>query len=661
MRIGIDTGGTFTDVVVVEGGALFSFKLPSTPGDPSRAILDALDRARRSRPRPHDPFQPAIVHGSTVATNAVLEGKTARAALVTTAGFEDLLEIGRQARPSLYDIEVQRPRPLIPASLRFGVAERLLSTGEVRTPLDALAVRAAGEAARRAGAVSCAVCFLHSYLRPHHEEEAGRILEEIFPGGVTLSSSLVREFREYERFSTAAMNACLAPVVSGYLGRLVAGAGGGSIRIMGSNGGSLSPRRAAAEAAATLLSGPAAGVVAARRIAASAGFEDVISFDMGGTSTDVSLIPGRILFTGEAVVSGYPVKLPIIDIHTVGAGGGSVAWIDQGSALKVGPMSAGAEPGPACYGRGGPATVTDANLLLGRIIPERFLGGAMKLDLETSRSAVARVASRLGLGIEDAAAGILGVANVTMARAIRQVSLYRGLNPAGFTLCAFGGAGGLHAADLVEATGAAGALIPPSPGLLSAWGLLASDITVHRSATILAPASQLRGGALEAALAPLIEEAMRAVAEEAGPDRARAEAEIQSSVDARYAGQSHEIQVPARGDWLEGFHRAHEVRHGFCRREEEVIVVTLRAVARIPVEAPPRPRAAGASFPPEPRRVWDEGGYREGRGLGRESLPAGATLAGPAVITEPGSTIFVPSRFSATMLEDGSLRLERMR
>ncbi len=335
MRIGIDTGGTFTDVVIESHGALKTFKVPSTPGDPASAILNALAEAGIALSA-GEGFEGEIVHGSTVATNALLEGRTAPVALVTTEGFEDILEIGRQARPSLYDIEVARPRPLVPRELRFGVPERVLASGEVRTPLDVGAVLRAGQAAARAGAHSLVVAFLHSWRLPLHEEEAGRILAEVFHGPVTLSSRIVREFREYERFSTAAVNAAVAPVMGAYLGKLRNVLPGRILRIMCSNGGSASPARAADEAVTTVLSGPAAGVGAARATCRAAGIEQVISFDMGGTSTDVSLIPGEIRLTGESEVAGHPIRIPAIDIHTVGAGGGSIAWVDAGGALLFG-------------------------------------------------------------------------------------------------------------------------------------------------------------------------------------------------------------------------------------------------------------------------------------------------------------------------------------
>lgn len=658
MRIGVDTGGTFTDVVVEDGGAIRCFKVLSTPADPSAAVLEALDRLRGSETE----GARFVVHGSTVATNALLEGRTARAALLTTEGFEDVLEIGRQARPSLYDLEARGHPPLVPRDLRFGVPERVLASGDVRTPLHRDAVLAAAAAAARAGAESIAVCFLHSYLRPDHEREAGRLLRTSFSGPVTLSSEIVAEYREYERCSTATVNAAVSPIVGAYVSRLERSIGSRSLRIMGSNGGAISAARASAEAVRTVLSGPAAGVVGAHRLAAAGGLSRIISLDMGGTSTDVSLVPGEIVATGETTLAGHPIRIPVIDIHSVGAGGGSIAWLDAGGALKVGPRSAGADPGPACYGRGGPATVTDANLVLGRIVAERFLDGRMKLDEAAAGRAVGALASAAGLGFEETAAGILDVANVTMARAIRHVSLFRGHDPADFVLCAFGGAGGLHAADLAAAAGIPEAMIPPGPGVLSAWGLVASDVVVSRSATLLVPAASLSGGALERAFAPLVAAAMddlegeKAALAGGGPEA------VERIVEARYRGQSHEVPVPAGGDWVDAFHEAHRRRYGFERRDEAVIAVTLRAVVRLPVVRPPSP-TSGAADPggaPSLRKVWDAGAWREARIVERSSLRVGDAVEGPAVIAEPGATTYVPGGARASAAADGSLRLVRI-
>ena len=450
-----------------------------------------------------------------------------------------------------------------------------------------------------------------------------------------------------------------------YLIKLEEEADVASLRIMSSNGGSISPARAADEAVTTILSGPAAGVVASRRLGAVTGNVDVISFDMGGTSTDVSLIPGKIQLTGETNLAGNPIRTPAIDIHTVGAGGGSSAWIDPGGVLKGGPQSAGAEPGPACYGRGGPVTVTDANLVLGRLIAERFLDGGMELDRNLSRRGIQTLADELGMGLEETASGVVEVANITMARAIREVSLFRGHDPSGFLLCAFGGAGGLHAANLAEAAGTSGALIPPEPGVFSAWGLLAGDLMVSRSATVLQSSDRLHGEVLERAFAPMEQDALCAIQSESGNATTQGEIRIERMIDARYSGQSHEISISAGGDWVASFHDAHHARFGFDNRKEAVVAVTLRIRARASVPPPPYPepwsgssRPGAGHVPARPARIWDAGKWHDGQAVERSGMAAGSTLAGPAVITEAGATTFVPARCSASVTSEGALRIQ---
>jgi N-methylhydantoinase A len=383
---------------------------------------------------------------------------------------------------------------------------------------------------------------------------------------------------------------------------------------------------------------------------------------MGGTSTDVSLLPDQILLSGETIVAGYPIRTPVVDIHTVGAGGGSIAWIDAGGVLKVGPQSAGADPGPACYGRRGPPTVTDANLFLGRILAERFLDGRMKLDVEASGRAIAGLASALAMSPEETAWGILQVANVTMARALRHVSLFRGHDPAGFSLCAFGGAGGLHAADLAAAAGIEEILVPAEPGVLSAWGLLAGDVVVDRSATLLRTVAASGSADLRASFAELGDEATRILRRDGHPFSAGERVVVERVVEARYLGQSHEVAVPASGDWVAAFHAEHERRYGFARRGEEVTAVTLRVIARLPVAPIPLPRPASgsaASIPRARRRLWDGGAWTEGLVVERSALAAAERIEGPAVVTEPGATTYVPSGFAAVVAPDGSIRIRR--
>ena len=474
MRVGVDTGGTFTDFVQWDGERLLTHKIRSTPDDPSRAILAGLPAAARE-----------LVHGSTVATNALLERKGARTALVATAGFEDMLEIGRQNRRSLYDWLDAGRRPLVERELRFGLPERVRADGSVETALSAEAVERLASQLRQAGAESVAVCLLHSYAAPQHERMVGEALRArgFF---VSLSSEILPEYREYERASTTAVNAYVSPKMAGYLGRLAASVPNAArLRVFQSNGGSMSAAQAGAEAVRTVLSGPAGGVQGAVAVAKAAGFERLISFDMGGTSTDVALHDGRFEHAAETELADCPLRVAMLDIHTVGAGGGSIAWFDAAGALRVGPESAGAEPGPVCYGAGDRITVTDANLFLGRIDPERFLSGQMRLDERRARRAMAEMAQRAGVSPAELARAIIATANSNMERAIRRISVERGKDPRGLALVAFGGAGPLHACELAERLDMRTVLAPRHAGVLSALGMLTADFVRDSSASLL--------------------------------------------------------------------------------------------------------------------------------------------------------------------------------
>ncbi|HEY3176424.1 MAG TPA: hydantoinase/oxoprolinase family protein [Candidatus Polarisedimenticolia bacterium] len=660
VRIGIDTGGTFTDFVVVEAGRITTWKEPSTPDDPSRAILQGLRRAASSLAGTE------IIHGSTVATNALLEAKTARVAFVTNRGFEDLLEIGRQARPDLYDLRVERPAPLAPRDLRFGIGGRILHDGTQAESLTPEEIDALGARLRRLGVEAVALCLLHSYADPSHEEAVAAALEGCGLS-VSVSSRLVSEHREYERASTCAVNAAVAPVVSRYLARLEAGlreGGPKSLRVMGSNGGALSPRAAGQEAVRTVLSGPAAGVRAALHVGREVGRTDLISFDMGGTSTDVCLIPGEARTTGESVVAGYPVRTRTMDIHTVGAGGGSIGWRDAGGALRVGPASAGAEPGPACYGRGGPPTVTDANVILGRIVPERFLDDRLRLDADASRRAVGDLARSLGLELLRTAEGIVQVAEATMARAIRVISLHRGHEPGDFVLMAFGGAGGLHAAALAEALGMRRVIIPAGPGVFSAFGMTVADVLKDRAATLPAGARSLEPSLLEGKFSDLEKACGRDLAAEGvEPDRIG----FQRTLDVRYRGQSYEINVPHEAAWLESFHAAHRRLYGYDRREApvEVVVLRVRGVGRVdpPAGGGMRPDAGpgGLAGAPHPQRaVIQDGSPIMARVHERAGLRPLDRITGPALVLESGATTLLPPGWTGAHDDLGHLHLERM-
>ncbi|HEY7296037.1 MAG TPA: hydantoinase/oxoprolinase family protein, partial [Dehalococcoidia bacterium] len=469
--LGVDVGGTFTDFYLWHKGELRVFKRPSTPDDPARAVLAGLDEA--------DLVSAELVHGSTVATNALLERRGARTALVTTAGFRDAIVIGRQARAQMYALEPTRPEPLVPAERRFEAAERVAADGSVLLPLtESEAERVADEVAH-SGAESVAICLLFSFLHPDHEL---RLAEALRRRGLLVSASVevLPEYREYERMSTTAVNAYLAPVVSRYLARLqrdLAGRGVSQLRVMQSDGGSLAGEMAGRLAVRTVLSGPAGGVAGAFAAGQTAGAGHLITFDMGGTSTDVALCPGHILYRTDLSIDGLAVRTPSVDVHTVGAGGGSIARLDAGGALRVGPESAGADPGPACYGRGDQPTVTDAQLVLGRLRPDRFLDGRMRLEPEAARRALAALDGRRGRMIEAIAADIVRVANANMERAIRVISVERGYDPRDFALLAFGGAGPLHACDLAEALRIPRVIVPPHPGVLSAFGMVVADVT----------------------------------------------------------------------------------------------------------------------------------------------------------------------------------------
>jgi N-methylhydantoinase A len=648
--VGIDTGGTFTDFVCFERGGIRVHKRPSTPDDPARAVLAGLHELLGDR------GAAAITYGSTVATNAVLQRRGARVLLVTTAGFEDVLEIGRQARPELYALEPVRPSPLAPRRRRLGVAERVAFTGEVLRALSAAAIRRAVAAARASGVEAIAVCLLHAYANPAHERRLGRALAALgIP--VSLSHALGAEYREYERTSTTVLNAYVAPVMRRHLGELQRGVGRATLRVMQSSGGAISAARASREAVRTLLSGPAAGVVGALTAARRAGIARAITLDMGGTSTDVSLIDGDVRQQTDWTIDDLPVTVPAIDIHTVGAGGGSIAYCDAGGALKVGPQSAGADPGPACYGRGSDPTVTDADLSLGRLIPDAFLGGEMPLDGARAARALSRLARRLGLSVEMTAEGIVRVVHAAMDRAIRRISVERGHDPRDYTLIAFGGAAGLHAAELAGALGVDRVLVPLHPGLLSAWGAATADLRRDYVQTVrlISPAA----ADLRARLRPLLSRARRELRAEGARPGAIS---VSALLDVRYAGQSYELPVGMSAAYAEAFHRAHQRRYGYADRLRPVEVVNLRVVGSAPVSVRlSTPRAARTPVTPliRPHRVFWGGRWRRGMRCDRAALHPGAVVDGPAIVTELSATTLVPPGWRLRCTGGGALLLER--
>jgi N-methylhydantoinase A len=678
MHVGVDIGGTFTDLVRYEGGQLHIHKLLSTPDDPARAMLAGLEAitpgglaALRQ-----------VSHGSTVATNAILERKGARTALLTTQGFRDLLFIGRQNRPDLYALQPSLPPPLIPRKWCYEVPERLDHTGAVLTPLAMPALDAVLDSMQAEGIESVAVCFLYSYRNPAHEQAVrARMLERgLFTGAqIALSCEVLPEFREYERASTVALDAYVRPVMGRYLARLESslsshqvpplqpssarerGLGGeAGLRIMKSDGGVVSAARAREQAVQTALSGPAAGVIGAWHLAQLAGFDRLLTMDIGGTSTDVALCPGAPQHRPESEIDGLPLRIRLLDIETIGAGGGSIARLDAGGAMRVGPGSAGAMPGPICYGRGGTqVTVSDANAVLGRLDAGHFLGGAMRLDVDSARAAVQALADAMHLPLERAAQGVIDIANANIDRALRRVSVARGHDPRGFTLMAFGGAGPLHACEVAARLSIPRVLIPRYPGVLCALGLLVADVRLDYNAAILRPVDESLPAVLDTALTELTRRAEADLDREGVPAPART---LTATLDLRYQGQAYELSIPLSpplllesdrrkslregpgGEVLDSFHAAHQRAYGHALPGRPVEAVTLRLVALGLTEKPlfeaaplqPARPATPLQRRPDNTTLYD-----------RAALNPGETLAGPALIFQLDSTTWLPAGWSA--------------
>jgi len=656
VRLGVDVGGTFTDLVALVDGRIVTAKVPSTPGNQAEGALRSVEVAGV------DPGSVAtFAHGTTVATNALLERRGARTALVTTDGFRDVLEIGRQQRPSLYDLTRDRPPPLVPRELRFTVAERMGPEGEV-APLDEERLGAVVAAVRDAEVEAIAVCLLFSFLHPEHERRVGEALREAAEAeldgvAVSLSCEVLPEFREYERFSTTVADAYLTPRLAAYLERLAAEAtrqGLPAPLVMQSSGGVIEVGTAAAHAASCVLSGPAGGVVGAAYVAKLSGYDDLLTFDMGGTSTDVApVLGGDVQTTTESVVAGVPIKLPMVDVHSVSAGGGSIAWVDEGGALRVGPRSAGADPGPAAYDRGGEEpTVTDANLFLGYLADGAELGGELTLRRELAERALAKVGERLGEATLEVALGVVRVANAEMVRALRVISVERGLDPREFTLVAFGGAGGLHACSLAEEMGIGRVLVPAASGVLSALGLAISDLRRDYVRPLLGKLGEVDPGEIDRGFRDMEE---RAGQDMDGPG-------LERHADLRYRGQSFELTVGA-GGWgrlEERFHVEHERRYGFRMDDETVELVNLRLVATVPGDKPEvsAEEPAGEREPGR-REINLDGDWREVAVVQRRGLGAGAKLDGPAVVEFAEATLLLHPGWRATLDDIGTLVLER--
>jgi len=693
-RLGIDVGGTFTDGALVDDatGEVHIVKVPTTPVDPAIGFMAAVERALF---RSHSGSRAVrlVVHGTTVATNALIEGKTATVGMITTKGFRDILEIGRQIRSRLYDVHLTKPRPLVSRRWSFEVRERLDAAGQVLEPLDAEEVRRAVRQLKAEQVEAIVCCFLHSYLNPAHERLAAEIIRAEYPEAfLSVSSEVCPEFREYLRASTTAVNAAVMPIVSRYLdaleSRLQARGFTAPFYVMQSSGGVISARRVKEKPVYMVESGPAAGVIAAGAFAQPRGYSNVISFDMGGTTAKVGLIRNgtpalstefevggqAITPLGEGRGSGYPVRTPVIDLVEVGAGGGSEAWIDAGGGLRVGPQSAGALPGPVCYGQGGTIpTITDANLVLGRLNPDFFLGGEIALDLEASREALLQQCAKpLGLDPLQAASGIVEIANVHMMGAIRLISVQRGYDPRDFVLVAFGGAGPLHANALARELGIPTVLIPPSPGIASALGLLMTDLKHEFVAT----RRQLLSGLDPVALATLFNEFAgqgdTLLAREGVDTRQRV---LVRTVELRYQGQSYELPITVPPGSLtsqdlrqveEAFHAAHARAYGYAAREDPVELVNVRLTAvgitpRPQLKALPRGSGDIAAAVKGQRPIW----FSEGPGflpcpiVDRYRLRWGDVVPGPAVIEEPDSTTVVHPGYQALVDHYGNLLLGR--
>jgi N-methylhydantoinase A len=653
MLLGVDVGGTFTDAVVFDGQALYTAKAPTTTDDQSRGVLVAIGAALERAGAGSDRIE-AFAHGMTVGTNALLEERGARTALVATDGFTDLLDIARQNRPDLYRLCAPKPMPLVDDGLRFGARERTGPAGVVE-PLSEAEVGRLARAVDESGAESVAVCLLFSYLDPGHERAIAARLRDELPGvHVSPSHEVLPQFREYERCSTTVIDAYLSPLLGHYLGRLGAAAAERGLPeplVMKSSGGVAPAREAARAGAWSVLSGPAGGAIGAGLLAALSGDGNAVGLDMGGTSCDVCVVEdGRVRRTDSREIGGRVIQLPMVDVHTVGAGGGSIGWGDVGGALRVGPQSAGADPGPACYGRGGgEPTVTDANLLLGYLDAHSTLAGGVELDAEAAGNAVGRLGSELGLGELETAEGIVRVANQEMGRALRVVTVERGVDPRHYALMPFGGAGPMHAAALADELGMDRILCPRASGVLSALGLLASERRRDTARTVLLRGEELTGDRVAAAVSELKQSIG------AGLEEATAE----TTYELRYSGQAFELAIPGPdrpdpAELAERFSAEHERRYGYRDPDAEIELVNIRVALVVPGPTP-EPRAAPTGGLTEAtRRARFGGEWVETRVL-RGEPPAGTSTEGPCVLELPEATLVLPPGWHATVDDHGTI------
>jgi N-methylhydantoinase A len=667
IHIGIDIGGTFTDFVVCDAQRqfLFTLKLPSTPDHPAQAVLAGIDQIMRDLGVHKNNVSLQVIHGSTVATNALLERKGATCAFIGTQGFKDILYIGRQNRPELYNLFVELPVSLISEQCCFEIDERISSDGSVLKSLTESQIYELIPGLHSLGVESVAVCLLFSFLHPEHEARIAQVLRQagFF---VSVSSKVLPEFREYERASTTAVNAYVSPILDSYLTDLENSLPGTLLRVMQSNGGNLGIPEARRFGVHCILSGPAGGVVGSWKLAQllsslnSPDCHQIITMDMGGTSTDVSLIDGELKLTHEAIVGGWPIGIPILDIHTIGAGGGSIAYLDAGGALRVGPQSTGAVPGPACYGHGTQPTVTDANLVLGRLLPENFLGGALTLYPERANVALSNLANKMGLDLLSASLGVIEVANAHMERALRLISVERGHDPRRFILFSFGGAGGLHAVDLARRLGISHVLVSPLAATLSAYGMLAADVIKDYSQTVMLPGDTTYE-ILTELFKPLFMQGTQHVRSEGIADQ---RIHLEPAVDMRLRGQSYELTVPFDSAFLDRFHVLHQQAYGYARAEAEVEIVTMRLRAIGSIDPPHLnilPQAgsdAGDALIDRRPVVFGQAGvptWVQTSCYRMESLHPGNQIDGPALIIRSDTTILLGLKDTAEVDTYGNI------
>lgn len=659
MQAGVDIGGTFTDFISVENGQLHIHKQLSTPDDPSRAMLAGLAHLTANRLSNIT----RVAHGSTVATNAILERKGARTALLMTTGFRDVLFIGRQNRPQLYALHPTVTPPVIPRDRCFEVVERLDHRGEVLLPLDMNALDNTLDQISELNVDAIGVCLLYSFINPEHEDAIkARIVDRgiVEPWQIALSCDVLPEFREYERASTVALEAYVRPVMVRYIDQLAQKLDSNTrLSVMKSDGGVMNAERVREAAVQTALSGPAAGVMGAFHLSQLAGYDHIITLDMGGTSTDVALLPGEPRFAPDTQIDGLAFRAQLLDIETIGAGGGSIARIDAGGALRVGPDSAGAMPGPIAYGQGGShITVTDANVMLGLLEPDHFLGGNMSLDQSAVRTAFKKMAKSAGMSAHELARGVIDVANVNIDRALRRVSVARGHDPRDFTLVAFGGAGPLHACAVAERLEIPRILIPRHPGVLCAYGLLAADMRVNQSRAVLARATRTLIARLRALQAEVIRAGIDDLTAQGVPEERISYCVL---LDMRYAGQAYELPVPFEGDPVEQFHRAHEQRYGHHLPQRAVEIVNMRLEATGVIDKPvmqPEPSGTidpSAAFAGEQQTANDN----HMAIYSRDRLKPGMQFNGAALVRQFDSTVFVAEQWSASVDGYHNLILER--